>query len=202
VTNVQAIHSVGDSLATYLNNIYPQALRDRFACRFRLVSSGEIASAQSEFNQTTLTLYLYRVTMNEHLRGTRRAVDPLGTDQPLAVDLHYLLTVWADNAPAEQIILAWAMRQLHQHPVLDQSSLSPEAEWGPGEYVQVIPAELSNEDIMRIWDAFDSSYRLSVSYIARVVRIDGDAARVLPHVATRIGLSTRARPTPVVGASS
>lgn len=198
MTNVHAIHSVGESLAAYLNNTYPEALRDRFGCQFRLVSSGEMADAGSEFNQTTLTLYLYRVTMNEHLRGTRRAVGSLRTDQPLSVDLHYLLTVWANNAPEEQVILAWAMRQLHQHPVLDQASLSPDAEWGPGEYVQVIPAELSTEDIMRIWDAFDSSYRLSVSYIARVVRIDGEGTRELPHVATRLELSSRA----LVGAPS
>jgi hypothetical protein len=41
---------------------------------------------------------------------------------------------------------------------------------------------------MRIWDALEPSYRLSVSYIARVVRIDGDASRGLPVVATRYRL--------------
>jgi hypothetical protein len=185
MTNVQAIHSVGESLVTYLDNTYPQALRERFACRFRLVSSNAMADAQNEFTQTTLSLYLYRVTMNEHLRGARRTPDVLSSNHPLSVDLHYLLTIWADDAPAEQIILAWAMRQLQQHPILDSSSLSTEAEWGPGEYIQLIPSELSTEDVMRIWDALEPSYRLSVSYIARVVRIDGDAERALPVVATR-----------------
>lgn len=186
MTNVLAIHSVGESLVTYLSNAYPADLRASYNCKFRLVSSGEIANAQSEIHPTTLTLYLYRVTMNEHLRGTRRAIDATHSDLPLSVDLHYLLTVWAESAPAEQVVLAWAMRQLQQHPLLDQSSLSPEAEWSPGEYIQVIPAELSNEDIMRIWDALEPSYRLSLSYIARVVRIDGDAQRAMPVVARRL----------------
>ena len=192
MTNVQAIHSVGESLVTYLDNSYPDELRDDFPCKFRLVSSGEMADAQNEFTNTTLTLYLYRVTMNEHLRGARRELggDPTRSAVPLSLDLHYLLTVWCDNAPDEHIILAWAMRQLQQHPVLDHSSLSEEAEWGPGEHIQVIPAELSNEDIMRIWDALDPSYRLSVSYIARVVRIDGDASRTLPMLASRFRLYT------------
>jgi hypothetical protein len=194
VTNVQAIHSVGESLVTYLDNAYPDELREQFACRFRLVSSGEMADAQNELTMTTLTLYLYRVTMNEHVRGARRAIEPAQSNVPLSVDLHYLLTVWSDNAPDEQIILAWAMRQLQQHPVLDQSSLSDEAEWSPGEYIQVIPAELSNEDIMRIWDALEPSYRLSVSYIARVVRIDADATRALPVVSSRFRMRPSVEP--------
>ena len=52
--------------------------------------------------------------------------------------------------------------------------------------IQLIPAELSTEDIMRIWDALEPSYRLSVSYIARVVRIDSTRVeQVRPVVATR-----------------
>jgi hypothetical protein len=82
--------------------------------------------------------------------------------------------------------MAWAMRQLYQHPILDASALSPEAGWAPDEVVQIIPSELSTEDMMRIWDALEPPYRLSVSYIARRVRLDPD--RLLdaaPVVATR-----------------
>ena len=184
MTNVFAIHSVGQSLVTYLTNTYPAELREGFGCTFTLLSSADLAEDQIE--PTKVSLYLYRVTMNEHLRSARRGLDAAPDGTPLSVDLHYLLTVWAKAAPAEQIILAWAMRQLQQHPILDRSSLSPEANWNPGEFVQVIPAELSNEDIMRIWDALQPSYRLSVSYIARVVRIDADAVPPAPPVlATR-----------------
>lgn len=185
MANVFAIHSVGESLRTYLDNSYPTALRQAHPCAFRLLSSGELAGHEDLDN--VLSLYLFRVTINEHLRNAKRVVDPNQEETPLSVDLHYLLTVWAKSALAEHLILAWAMRQLQQHPVLDRSSLSPEAGWGAGEFIQVIPAELSNEDIMRIWDALDPSYRLSVSYIARVVRIDTDPSLAgLPTVATRL----------------
>lgn len=184
MANLQAIHSVGVSLITYLRNAYPEPLRTRHPCEFRLLSSGELAT--NDDMGTTLSLFLYRVTINEHLRNTKRANDPSDGAVPLALDLHYLMTVWADNALAEHSILAWAMHQLYLHPVLDISSLSPEAEWSPGDAIQWIPAELSNEDIMRIWDALEPAYRLSVSYIARVVRIDtGGIAGVRPVVATR-----------------
>jgi hypothetical protein len=172
VSNVFAVHSVGESLRTYLDHSYPAALRAVIPCEFRLVSSGELAG-DAEIDGA-LTLYLYRVTVNEHTRNVRRATDTTRESVPLSVDLHFLLTAWAGNAFAEHTLLVWAMRQLHQHPVFDRSSLSPEAAWGPGEFVQVIPAELSTEDVMRIWDALEPAYRLSVSYIARVVRIDAD----------------------------
>jgi hypothetical protein len=131
---------------------------------------------------TTLSLYLYRVTMNEYLRNVPRINQTFEDAAPLAVDLHYLLTVWANNALAEHTILAWAMRELYRRPILDKSSLSSEADWGTADVIQLIPAELSNEDIMRIWDALEPPYHLSVSYIARVVRIDLDAFESLQVV--------------------
>lgn len=184
MANQFAIHSVGESLRKYLENSYPQKLQTDSPCAFRLVSSGELVDP-ANFG-TSLTLYLYRVTMNEHLRSTPRVNDPSDAPAPLAVDLHYLMTVWANSALAEHTILCWAMRALYQHPVLDNSSLSPEAAWSTGDIVQLIPAELSNEDVMRIWDAIAPPYHLSVSYIARVVRIDADAFdSSRPAVATR-----------------
>ena len=191
MANLQAVHSVGWSLVTYLRNTYPaqvggQAMPE---CSFALVSSGEMASPPDD--TTRLTLYLYRVTVNEYLRQQRPG--RMSTEQlaPLGVDLHFLLTAWAGNAQDELLPLTWAMRQLYEHPILDASALSREAAWAPDEVVQVIPSELSTEDMMRIWDALDPSYRLSVSYIARRVRLDPDAIiDGRPVVATRFGYGT------------
>lgn len=191
MANVRAIHSVGSSLATYLNNTYPEPYRTEQPCTFRLRGSAEMV-APNDSDGTTASLFLYRVIMNEHLRNAGRGIDPARRSIPLSVDLHYLLTVWTDNALEEHTILAWAMLQLHQHPVLDASSLSPEAGWSSGDVIQLIPAELSTEDVMRIWDALDPPYRLSVSYIARVVRIDPDSTPdSRPVVASRFSLTDR-----------
>ncbi|MEI7867373.1 MAG: DUF4255 domain-containing protein [Candidatus Methylumidiphilus sp.] len=174
MANVYAIHSVGSSIMTFLRNTYPKQLAGRAMplCQFQLVSSSELADDKDE--HTHLTLYLYRITVNEHSRQTRRSTVGADSFVPLGLDLHYLLTAWAGNPLDEQVALAWAIRQLHQYPVLDASSLSPEASWSSEEVVQIIPAELTTEDIMRIWDALHPSYRLSVSYVARLVRLDPD----------------------------
>ncbi len=67
--------------------------------------------------------------------------------------------------------------------------MTTDAGWETTETVQLVPADLSLEDILRIWDALGPKYRLSISYIARVVRIDRTVATGLPVVATRFTLS-------------
>ncbi len=188
MANVFAIHSVGNSIATFLRNTYPatvagQAMPD---CDFAQISSGEMAGTIGD--ETRITLYLYSVTVNEFGRQQRPGQMSVDQQAPLGLDLHYLLTAWAGNAQDEQITLAWAMRQLYQYPILDASSLSPEAGWGSDEVIRIVPSELPTEEMMRIWDALDPSYRLSVSYVARLVRLDPDTlTSVQPVVATRFG---------------
>lgn len=181
-----AIHSVGNSLITSLRNAYPAELQEEHNCSFMLLSSSELA--QEDNFAPALTLYLHRVTINQHLRNQGPPGNPRAQPTPLSLDLHYLLTVWSDSAEAEQTIFGWAMRQLHLTPVLDVSSLSPEAQWDPGEIIQLVPAELTNEDLMRIWDALAPSYRLSYSYVARMVRIEVLEETHRPVVAQRFAL--------------
>ena len=177
MANVFAIHSVGNSIATFLRNSYRKKIDGVTMpeCLFEQVSSGELAGNLAD-SPTRITLFLYRVLVNEHSRQARRVGATSDQRAPLNLDLHYLMTAWAGNALDEQVTLTWAMRQMHEAPVLDASSLSPDGGWARDEVVQIIPAELSTEDLMRIWDALDPPYRLSVSYVARVVRLDPDAA--------------------------
>src|SRR5512146_784981 len=138
MANVWAIHSVGNSIVTYLRNSYPQQINgtDLPACSFELVSGGQLAG---EIEETTrITLYLYRISVNEHSRQNRRPGADSATPAPLSVDLHYLLTAWAANPLDEQVPMAWAMRQLHRVPMLDKALLSPEGGWAPDETVQIL----------------------------------------------------------------
>jgi len=184
MANVFATHSVGNSLMTYLKNAYPEPLRTDHPFDFKLISSGELSTGHDP--QNTVTLFLFRITQNEYLRSRKISSDPPNANPPLSIDLHYLLTVWSDNALVEQTVMSWVMRELQMHPVLDSSSLSPEAAWGPADLVQLIPAELSSDELFRIWDLLEPKFRLSVSYIARVVRIDTDTVTARPVVAARL----------------
>lgn len=193
MTNPRAIHAVGASVVSYLNKAFEIGGKDLTgvaACKAQLLASSDFTRIDNVLALPALTLYLFRITMNEHARNVRRPVGARIEDVPLAVDLHYLLTAWADSAEEEQTTLAWAMRELYLHPVLDAAALARDAGWEPGDVIQIVPSELSTEDIMRIWDALEPSYRLSVSYVARVVRVDRDRGpEERPVVATRYGYS-------------
>lgn len=185
MANLFSINSVGESLVRFLRDTYPEPLRTDHPCEFRQVSSAELAEAGDM--ETAVTLYLYRVTVDEHTRNTPPPHRVHERPMPLSVALYFLVIVWADDALAEQTLTAWVMSQLDQHPVLDRSNLSAAGGWAREDVVHFLPIELSNEDLMRIWDALEPSYRLSIPYVARVVRIDpSEVDAGLPVVASRL----------------
>lgn len=213
MANVWAIHSVGDSLVRYLRSSYEPFLQANEPaddaplgatnpvpdCTFSLLSSASFDGMETASDSHELSLYLYRVNINEHLRNTGPS-NTTRKKEPLSLDLHFLMSVWSKNPLAEQMILAWAMRQLHDHPILDASYLTPQANWDADDIVQIIPAELSHEDMMRIWDTLKPSYRLSFGYVARVVRIESERSQTgLPVVATRFAWGEPTSTLPTTG---
>lgn len=191
MANINSVYSVGKSIASYLDYVYRQPRVDNeplsveYPCAFRVIYSGELDS-EPDYHNNLLSVYLYRVIMNEHLRNQASIQNYQNEITPLSLDLHFLMTVWAESSEAEHTICAWVMQQLHSHPIMDKSTLSEGGGWKNGEVIHFIPAELSNEDLMRIWDTFGTNYRLSMSYIARVIRIEPDIqVNGPPVVATR-----------------
>lgn len=46
--------------------------------------------------------------------------------------------------------------------------------WGAEDSVQVMPEEMSTEDLMRLWDSLPGDYRLSAPYLIKTVRLGPD----------------------------
>ena len=193
MADYQAVFAVGDAIVKYLANNY-DATAVGLPCTFRLVSSADIAKEDTTALDKTVSLYLHRITTAEFYRNVTRLQD-LPSDQPvLYLDLHYLISYWdasADGAEAEQKILVWTMQQLQSNPILDTSVLSLSSTapgWNKADSVQLIPADLSLQDILDIWDGLGPKYRLTVGYVARVVRVDRTITSGVPVVATRFTL--------------
>ncbi len=177
-----AVHSVGDSIATHLGQahqlqqqveaVLPEEQRVLPDCSFEQLSSAQLANAFSP-NGNQVTLYLYRIGIDKHLRTSPDPRHPGEVQtRPLGLELHYLMTAWCGTVSDEHTLMSWAMRELHMAATFGAGRLIPGRLWRAEETVQITPSELSIEDMMRIWDALAPSYRLSVSYIARVVRVD------------------------------
>jgi len=185
MANYSAIYSVGNSIAQYLQGAYPAALAKQFPCNFEVVASAQVATEDAVPLDQKVSIYLHRVTVNENFRAAGRIQDAPNKQPVVFLDLHYLLTYWGTSAAAEQTILGWTIQQLQTSPILDNSLLTTDGGWGPGESVQLVMADLSLEDVLRIWDALGPKYRLSIGYTARVVRIDRAVTPGPPVVATQ-----------------
>jgi hypothetical protein len=193
VANYQAVFAVGDAIAKFLTNHYDATVVG-FPCTFRLVSSTEIANEDTTNLDKTISLYLHRITTDDQFRYVSRVQDQPNDQPVMYLDLHYLVSYWdasAEGAEAEQKILVWTMQQLQSNPILDASILSLTSsapDWGPNDSVQIVPADLSLQDILDIWDGLGPNYRLTIGYVARVVRVDNTVTPGPPVVATRFTL--------------
>ena len=198
MANIAAIRSVGSSLVEYLDRSYQAAVFpdnvNKPNCTFEAVSSVAIDEAVDPNNAgTSVRIFLYHVSVDPHLRNSGRLMAPDMPAPPLSVALHYLFSFWSSSAENEHLVLGWTMLHLQATPLLDATILSSEARWTAEEVVQLIPEELSTADMMRIWDTLEPKYRLSLGYVARVVRIDpGEIPEQSPVVATRFNYAVPA----------
>jgi len=193
VANYQAVFAVGDAIVQFLTNSYATS-GVGIQCSFKLVSSQDIANENTANLDKTVSLYLHRITTAEYYRNVTRLQDLPNEEPVLYLDLHYLISYWdtsAANPEAEQTILVWTMQELQSNPILDISILSLSSAapgWNKTDTVQIIPADLSLQDMLDIWDGLGPKYRLTVGYVARVVRVDHALTQGAPVVATRFAL--------------
>ncbi len=145
-----------------------------------------------------LNVFLYQVTpnlgwRNESLPSRNVHSDRL-TNQPLALDLHYLVSAYGADDFFSEILLGSAMQTLHEKPFLDRDAvrniLKPPPQGQPVnkikekldvsgladqfEQIKVTPEYLNNEEMSKLWSAIQSNYRPSVGYLATVVLIEAE----------------------------
>lgn len=120
-----------------------------------------------------VSIFLYRVEVNRVMRAAWSGVGSLDGQAHLPVDLHYLLTAWAENAEHEHQILGKTMQCLDSFPSMSGPVLYPTAAWSDTENMQVLVEDVALEPLMRTFDSLDANFRLSVPYLARIVRVDG-----------------------------
>ncbi len=129
-----------------------------------------------------VSLFLYRIFANGAHRtpAGRPGSDGRPTQPQLPVDLHFLLTVWGREASLQHVLAGWMMRTLEDTPILsagDLNAVAPEV-FRPDETVEISLTELTNEDLLRIWEVLGLRvYQLSVPYVARVIALDSLAPR-------------------------
>jgi hypothetical protein len=137
-------------------------------------------------SRPALTLFLYRVDFNKTMRAAWSGVSQNDGRSHLPLDLHFLLTAWADNAENEHLILGRALQAIEDTPILAGPLLMQASDWAPNESLQLVLQDVATDALMRIFDSLPVDYRLSVPYVARVTRIDGQRVPREPAVTTAV----------------
>ena len=166
-----------------------RALRERLAIRMAARLGGnpqvEILGSQTlagkpQANTDTLGLYLHRISVDPFSRNRHLPPQP-GRHLPrpeLPVNLHVLLVAWCTHTEQEIEYLAAAIQIIGAGLVLESADMSlADPDWGSEDVVQVLPEEMSTEDLMRLWDSLPDDYRLSAPYLVKTVRLAPDLER-------------------------
>ncbi|MET7970986.1 DUF4255 domain-containing protein [Micromonospora sp. NPDC005305] len=156
------------------------------ATQVRLVRTEDFDTASSTLVRPALSVLLYRVDLNKTMRASWSSVGAVDGRAHLPVDLHFLLTAWADNAEHEHQIIGRAIQLLEELGALSGPLLHPDGDWTANEAVQLYLEDISTDDLMRTFDSLTCDFRLSIPYVARVVVVstrDGvPLSDVLTHV--------------------
>jgi hypothetical protein len=124
-----------------------------------------------------VSLYLYRVTVSAN-RNQPPHVGPDGRRYrpPLPLDVHFLVTAWAETAIRQQRLLGFAIRTLEDTPILPAGVLNqhgPEPDvFRPEESVELVYETLSVQDVSYIWEVAQTKEQPSAPYVARMVQIE------------------------------
>jgi hypothetical protein len=129
------------------------------------------------------SLMLYRVTVNNaRNQPPRRLPDGTRRRPPLPVDLHFLLTPWAGEAERQLRLLGWAMRFLEDNSLLAANELNHSLSrrgqpvFDPEEMVELSCDPPGIADYLGLWDKYKARWQTSVTYVARLVRLDSELA--------------------------
>jgi hypothetical protein len=156
----------------------------------------DVVAANFAKNNTPLlvNVFLHQVTPNAAWRNAD--LPSLGPDgakrlrkPTLALDLHYLLTMYAVEDLQAEALLGYAAQMLHEYPVLARSEIRaalnavPSANSLSGalattgladqiELIKITPSTLGREEVAWIWTALKADYHLSYPIDVGVVLIE------------------------------
>jgi hypothetical protein len=170
MASYQAIGSVAEAVARLLEQSWQPALLSGIQPQF-LVYQGKDFSAPMEAG---LSVFVYQVSVDKIQRTLPPSVE--NHRRPLPIVISLLLTAWAKDVSAEHDLLGWAMRAIADNPILSSGFLNAAISgvFGNGETVELIPNDLTNDEVFQLWQVLPNSLQLSACYLARVVRVESE----------------------------
>jgi hypothetical protein len=153
-----------------------------------LTTPDDFAGFQNPQNPI-ISVFLHRITVHPEMRNAprRRLNDGRITRPLLPLELSFMVTPWARSTADEYTMAGLILQSLYERAELGPAQLQGAA-WEQGDSVQLVLESLPTEDHYRVWDTVSLPYRLSLTYLARVVGIESrESVLAGPVVTADIG---------------
>jgi hypothetical protein len=141
-------------------------------------------------HKPTVTVFLYHVAVNSEMRNGPRRVGGSGAQAarpPLPLELRFLVTPWSALPRDAHRIVGAVVQIFYDRAILHRADLAG-ASWEADDTVEINLESLPVEEHYDIWNSTENPYRLSLSYMARVIGIDSTAkASGAPVVSATFG---------------
>lgn len=138
-----------------------------------------------------INLFLFRVAENPFAKN--RQWQPVGSDilqyPPLALNLFYVVTPFAEDKLDEHRVLGEAMRIFYDNSIVEPPLLRGSLEHS-NEELKIDLCQFSIEEQTRIWNALSKPYRLSVCYEIRIIMIDSRIEKPSRRVTEKVNQYT------------
>jgi hypothetical protein len=196
MSNALAIAGTSAVLYQILNNVFASTAFG--SVRVSALAPDIVQTAQNSTPTLQVNLFLHQVTPNTGWRNLDLpSVSANGKsrlqNQPLALDLHYLLTAYGKENFEAEALLGYAVQALHRMPVLARGDIQAALSAPPStgntnlngslefsgladqvEMLTVTPGSLGQEEMAWIWTALKADYRPTFPFQVTVVLIQAD----------------------------
>jgi hypothetical protein len=174
MADIRAALAVSEALRGVLRSSYVRNDFDNTELVFEINTPQQFTSNRP---QNGITIFLYRIYISGANRIPAGRIDLNGRRQKplLPLELHYLVTVWAQEYTLQHTLATWVMRTIEDNALLNAGVLNAGGTqiFRADEAVEICLAEMRTEDLFRIWDVLAATpYQLSIPYLARVVGIE------------------------------
>jgi len=174
MANYSAIYGLLTALENYLKRCLEDAGEDAYLTNaaITVLSSNDL---KNDPTGSEVGIYLHRISIDPHGRGRYLpTATSAGKARPeLPVNLHIMVIGWAASADKEVDMLSWAMQKIGGGLELDSASLvERDSSWSENNVVQIIPEDMTTEDLLRLWETLPHSYMLSTPYIIKTARLE------------------------------
>jgi hypothetical protein len=197
MSNALAVAGVTAVLQYFLNAVYNNPSSVLGSVTVSAIAPDIIQAGVTSGGNAALqvNLFMHQVTLNAAWRNMDLpSLAPDGItrlkNQPLALDLHYLLTAYAPEDSQAEALLGYAVLFLHENPILARSEINialgslPPTYSAPFanalglsgladqiEMIKITPATLGREEIAWLWTALKADYRPTFPFQVSVVLI-------------------------------